>query len=81
MNTKITFNAAELASDVRKRRNRLSDPISLRDAALQVGVSSATLSRVENAGTPDVDTYAKVCAWLDIDMQHYFTKEKVEPTV
>lgn len=39
----------------------------IRITAAEVGVSSATLSRVENGNTPDLETFAKICAWLDRD--------------
>ena len=36
----------------------------IREAAKEVGVSSATLSRVENGKVPDLETFGKICAWL-----------------
>ena len=39
----------------------------IREAALEVGVSPATLSRVENAKIPDLETFGKICAWLGDD--------------
>jgi transcriptional regulator with XRE-family HTH domain len=39
----------------------------VRAAAAEVGVSSATLSRVENGHMPDLETFAKICQWLDRD--------------
>jgi transcriptional regulator with XRE-family HTH domain len=39
----------------------------LRDAAGEIGISPATLMRIENGRVPDVDTFAKVCRWLGID--------------
>ena len=40
---------------------------SLKKAADEIGVSSATLLRVENGHTPDIHTFAKLCKWIDVD--------------
>lgn len=42
-------------------------PNGVRAAAAEIGVSSATLSRIENGHVPDLDTFAKICAWLGED--------------
>lgn len=39
----------------------------IRETAKEVGVSPATLSRVENGKVPDLDTFSKICAWLGDD--------------
>ncbi len=39
----------------------------IRAAALEIGVSAATLSRVEAGKQPDLKTFAKICKWLNID--------------
>lgn len=39
----------------------------VRDVAKEIGTSPATLSRVERGHLPDLETFAKVCRWLDID--------------
>ena len=43
----------------------------VRSAAIDVGVSSATLSRVENGHMPDLETFAKICRWLDRDPREF----------
>lgn len=43
------------------------DALSLRDVAKSTGVSVATLSRVARGHAPDVDSFAKIVKWLDID--------------
>jgi transcriptional regulator with XRE-family HTH domain len=40
-------------------------------AAGEIGVSPATLSRIEHGRVPDLDTLRKVCAWLDVDPAGY----------
>ena len=40
----------------------------LRAAAAEIGISSATLSRVENGHLPDLENFKKICNWLGIEM-------------
>lgn len=39
----------------------------LREVAAEIGISHATLSRVERGLMPDLDTFGKVCRWLGVD--------------
>ena len=39
----------------------------VRDVATEIGVSPATLSRVESGKLPDLITFRKLCAWLKVD--------------
>lgn len=48
----------------------------IRSAADEAGVSSATLSRVENGHVPDLATFAKICRWLDVDPASFLGIEK-----
>ena len=43
----------------------------VRAAAGEIGISPATLSRIENGRVPDLDTLKKVCAWLGVDPAAY----------
>ena len=43
----------------------------IREAAKEVGVSSATLSRVENGKVPDLETFSRICRWLQEDPAEY----------
>jgi transcriptional regulator with XRE-family HTH domain len=45
-----------------KRRDK-----GIREVAAEIGVSSATLSRIENGKIPDLKTFSKICNWLQID--------------
>ena len=38
--------------------------LSIRDAAADLGISPATLSRIENGKNPDIFTFAKLCRWM-----------------
>jgi transcriptional regulator with XRE-family HTH domain len=39
----------------------------VRDTAKEIGISHGTLSRLERGYLPDLDTFGKVCRWLNID--------------
>jgi transcriptional regulator with XRE-family HTH domain len=41
--------------------------VGIRAAAREVGVSPATLSRVERGYLPDLETFSKICKWLQVD--------------
>ena len=38
----------------------------LRETAKEIGISAATLLRIESGRIPDVATFGKVCHWLEI---------------
>ncbi len=51
----------------------------LREVSKEIGqVSPSTLSRVEQGNLPDIDTYVKICNWLEVPTD-FFT-ESVEDT-
>jgi len=39
----------------------------IREVAKEIGVSSATLSRVEGGRLPDLMTFRRICSWLRVD--------------
>lgn len=39
----------------------------VREVAREIGISHATLSRVERGYLPDLDTFSKICRWLNVD--------------
>lgn len=45
----------------------------LRILASEIGVSASTLSRIEQGNLPDIDTYLRLCEWLEVSTE-YFTK-------
>jgi len=59
----------KLAEVVRRKRGDEG----LRAVAYIVGVSPSTLSRVEQGHVPDVDTYLRLCRWLDVSAD-FFSK-------
>jgi transcriptional regulator with XRE-family HTH domain len=56
-----------LAQRIKERRSGKG----IREAAAEVGVSPATLSRVENGKIPDLETFSRICRWLDEDPAVY----------
>ena len=54
---------ATLGVRVKEKRG----PRKLRETAKEIGISAATLMRVENGRVPDLGTFGKICKWLDID--------------
>jgi transcriptional regulator with XRE-family HTH domain len=39
----------------------------IREVAKEIGISPATLSRIERGYLPDLETFSKVCRWLQVD--------------
>jgi len=39
----------------------------IREVAKEIGVSPATLSRIERGYVPDIETFGKVCRWMKVD--------------
>lgn len=39
----------------------------VREVAAEIGVSPATLSRVERGFMPDLETFGRICRWLTVD--------------
>lgn len=49
----------------------------LRATAQEIGnISAATLSRIEQGKVPDVDTFVKICKWLDVSTDTFIEGEK-----
>lgn len=56
-----------LSLDLERRRGDRT----LRELAQEVGVSTATLCRVENGAPCDLATFARLCCWLEADPRRY----------
>ena len=70
---KSTLNSELLASMIKTKRGKKG----LRDTADEMGnVSAATLSRVEQGKLPDVETFIKICKWLDVATDAFIVGEK-----
>lgn len=49
--------------------HRASAQIGMRDLAAEMGLSIATLSRIERGHAMDADTLLKIWAWLNLEAQ------------
>jgi len=52
---------------LRLKEKRSSKGMDIREAAKEIGISPATLSRIENGSVPDIGTFSKICKWMQID--------------
>ena len=55
--------AERLSQLVAEKRGK----VGIRATARQIGLSPATLSRVENGRLPDLDNFTRICRWLEVD--------------
>ena len=60
----MTVNKIERLS--RQLREKRGDR-GVREVAKEIGISPATLSRVERGHLPDLETFGKICRWLQTD--------------
>ena len=53
----------------------------LRAVALEIGnISAATLSRIEQGKIPDVDTFIRICKWLNVTTDTFIVSDvKLKP--
>lgn len=72
-----TISLSSLGTMVRNKRGDAK----LRETASVIGISPATLMRVESGRIPDVETFGKLCSWLSIDPGRFlgYKKEKATP--
>jgi len=54
---------SNLGAMVKRRRGARK----LRETAAEIGISAPTLLRVESGRLPDLDTFGKICSWLEVD--------------
>ena len=67
----MKFKSWELRKDLITKRC-IENDITMDEASVQIGVSKATLSRLEKSKLPDVETLGKACAWLGTEPNKYF---------
>lgn len=72
---KLIYTPAKLIHSLRTKRI-IDDKLDIRDCAKKIGVSAATLSRIENGKTPDVNTLATVCKWVPFSLDECFSPLK-----
>jgi transcriptional regulator with XRE-family HTH domain len=59
----VSINLKNIGRKVAEKRASMG----LRDASKIIGISPATLSRIENGKIPDLETFGKLCKWLELD--------------
>jgi transcriptional regulator with XRE-family HTH domain len=52
----------------------------IRAAAGEIGISAATLSRIEHGRVPDLETLRKICSWLGVSADEYLGASPVTTT-
>lgn len=73
-----TLNTELLAGMVKNKRGEKG----LRTVAEEIGdVSFATLSRIEQGKVPDVDTFIKICKWLDVTTDTFINSDSKKKAV
>jgi transcriptional regulator with XRE-family HTH domain len=61
----VVVSMDQLGAELRRQRAGRS----LRDVEAEIGISAATLSRVERGSTPDLEVVRKLAAWLGVTVQ------------
>src|SRR5688500_11878450 len=58
----------KLSQMIRSKRGK----IGLRETAKEIGeISASTLSRIELGKLPDVDSFLKICNWLNVTPEYF----------
>jgi len=52
--------------------------LSIREAAKATGVSASTLSRLTNNEEPDINTFASLISWLEVDANVFLSQKNPE---
>lgn len=59
----------EILENLGRRVSEKRGAQGIRAAAKEIGISHATLSRVERGFLPDLENYKKICKWLGVDLE------------
>lgn len=71
-----TLNTELLGGMIKNKRGTKG----LRTVATEIGASAATLSRIEQGKIPDVETFIKVCGWLEMPTDTFIISQ-LEPKI
>lgn len=66
----------DLGPMVLKKRGSMG----VRAAAAEIGIGSATLSRIERGKLPDMETLRKICDWLQMEPSRFVGTKIVKPS-
>lgn len=72
---KLKFDSKTFARQLRQKR-LIDLDIKLDEVVKLTGVSKPTLSRIERGYKPDLVTYANLCDWLGVPMNHFVKNGK-----
>ncbi|MBS4033528.1 MAG: helix-turn-helix transcriptional regulator [Ignavibacterium sp.] len=65
---KKNLNVDKLAEMIKSKRGNKG----LRETAVEIGeVSASTLSRIEQSKLPDINTFIKLCDWLEVSPDYF----------
>jgi transcriptional regulator with XRE-family HTH domain len=66
----VFYDSESLKKDLRLKRI-IELELSMNVACKEIGISKATLSRIENGSMPDLLTFFKIVKWLGNDIKEY----------
>ena len=73
MNPHSKLDHEKLSTMVKSKRGKQG----LRQTAKEIGnVSASTLSRIEQGNLPDMETYLRLCDWLEVSTDYFIVKKK-----
>ena len=73
-----TLDTAKLSEVLRSKRGNKG----LRAVAAEIGnVSAPTLSRIEQGKIPDVETFIKICNWLEVPTDFFIINTNLEERI
>ena len=68
----------KLAASIKAKRGK----VGLRATAEEIGkISASTLSRIEQGKMPDLDTFIRVCDWLEVTPEQFFETDGEAETI
>jgi transcriptional regulator with XRE-family HTH domain len=69
----MRYNSEKMRKDLITKRC-IDNNLSMDLASKQIGISKATLSRIEKGSIPLVHSFGLICSWLGVEPNKYFTK-------
>jgi transcriptional regulator with XRE-family HTH domain len=66
----VFYDSESLKKDLRLKRI-IELELNMDECSKNIGISKATLSRIENGSMPDLLTFLKIVKWLEKDIREY----------
>jgi transcriptional regulator with XRE-family HTH domain len=66
----VFYDSESLKKDLRLKRI-IELELNMDECSKNIGISKATLSRIENGSMPDLLTFLKIVKWLEKDIKEY----------